>query len=100
MLTVTQADSLEESQSNVGFGYLAILLGNLCQDTEIRIATRNQLPNKSLNILYESMEIFIAHHRKVDELKDESDIFYQLGEAHCAFTERLERVVRRLKEGY
>ncbi|KAG0639509.1 wings apart-like protein regulation of heterochromatin-domain-containing protein [Tuber brumale] len=94
------ADSLEESQSNVGFGYLAILLGNLCQDTEIRIAIRNQLPNKSLNILYESMEVFIAHHRKVDELKDESDIFYQLGEAHCAFTERLERVVRRLKEGY
>ncbi|CAZ81421.1 unnamed protein product [Tuber melanosporum] len=94
------ADSLEESQSNVGFGYLAILLGNLCQDTEIRIAVRNQLPNKSLNILYESMEVFIAHHRKVDELKDESDIFYQLGEAHCAFTERLERVVRRLKEGY
>ncbi|RPB05803.1 hypothetical protein L873DRAFT_545599 [Choiromyces venosus 120613-1] len=94
------ADSLEESQSNVGFGYLAILLGNLCQDTEIRIAIRNQLPNKSLNILYDSMEVFIAHHRKVDELKDENDIFYQMGDIHCAFTERLERVVRRLKEGY
>lgn len=56
------------------------------------------MPNSTLDPLFSSMEEFIAHHRKVDEEREGAEYF--LDGAHNAYTERLESVVRRLKEGY
>lgn len=83
---------MEESQSNVAFGYLSILLGNLCQNRDIKDKVRLQMPKATLTPLFSSLEEFIAHHRKVD------DQYEGYGDPNAAFTERLEQVVRRLKE--
>ncbi|KAF8538203.1 wings apart-like protein regulation of heterochromatin-domain-containing protein [Trichophaea hybrida] len=62
-----EADSMEESHTNVAFGYLAVLLGDLCQEDHIRYKARGRLPNSNLKSLQGAIEEFIAHHRKVDE---------------------------------
>jgi hypothetical protein len=56
------------------------------------------MPKGNLDPLFDSIEEFIAYHRKVDEEKEGAEYF--LDDTHRAYTERLERVVRRLKEGY
>ncbi|KAI5804020.1 wings apart-like protein regulation of heterochromatin-domain-containing protein, partial [Peziza echinospora] len=88
-----EADSMEESQSNVGFGYLSILLAHLCQNTIIRNLVRSKLPKNSLEPLVSAVQEFVAHHRKVDAHMDDED-----GDtAHKEFTERLELVATKLK---
>ncbi|KAH0609875.1 uncharacterized protein H6S33_012421 [Morchella sextelata] len=89
-----EADSEEESQSNVAFGYLSILLGNLCQNSNIQEKIRLRMPNATLQPLFNSLEEFIAHHRKVDDQYENYD-----DGPNAAFTERLEQMVRRLRKG-
>ncbi|RPB16069.1 hypothetical protein P167DRAFT_556988 [Morchella conica CCBAS932] len=89
-----EADSEEESQSNVAFGYLSILLGNLCQNSNIQEKVRLRMPNATLQPLFNSLEEFIAHHRKVDDQYENYD-----DGPNAAFTERLEQMVRRLRKG-
>jgi len=84
---------MEETQSNVGFGYLSILLAHLCQSTIVRNLVRSKLPKNSLAPLVNAVQEFVAHHRKVDAHMDDED-----GDtAHKEFTERLELVAIRLK---
>ncbi|KAI9837589.1 MAG: hypothetical protein M1819_007240 [Sarea resinae] len=91
----SEADSMEESHSNVAFGYLAVLLGNLCQDSEATTRVRSALPSKSLKPLISAIEEFLEYHKKVDdeiyEVEGDSDI-------HSGFTARLQSVVDRLKK--
>ncbi|KAF8249477.1 hypothetical protein K440DRAFT_621548 [Wilcoxina mikolae CBS 423.85] len=92
-----EADSMEESHTNVAFGYLAVLLGDLCQEDHIRYKARGRLPNSSLKLLQGAIEEFIAHHRKVDEhmfgVEEEDD-----GPGPQAeFTARLQDVMVRLR---
>lgn len=61
-----QADSMEASHTNVAFGYLAVLLGDLCQVDHIRYKMRGRLPNSNLKCILTAVEEFIDHHRKVD----------------------------------
>ncbi|KAI5796992.1 wings apart-like protein regulation of heterochromatin-domain-containing protein [Pyronema domesticum] len=60
------AASIEESHTNVAFGYLTILLGTLCQDDHIRYHMRAKLPNGGIKLLLGAVEEFIRHHRRVD----------------------------------
>lgn len=90
-----QADSVEESHTNVAFGYLSILLGNLCQNFGIGDKIRQKMPKTTLTPLINSLEEFITHHRRVD------DQYEGYGEGpNAMFTERLEQVVKILKEGW
>jgi len=57
---------MEASHTNVAFGYLAVLLGDLCQEDHIRYKMRARLPNSSLKCVLTAVEEFIDHHRKVD----------------------------------
>lgn len=57
---------MEASHTNVAFGYLAVLLGDLSQEDHIRYRMRGRLPNSSLKCVLTAVEEFIAHHRKVD----------------------------------
>jgi len=92
---------MEETQSNVAFGYLSILLGNLCRNTTVRNVVRSQMPKKNLEPLVNAVQEFVSHNQKVDE--ERIAITGGEGEAwHTGFTERLEQVAIRLKaaEGY
>ncbi|KAI9785031.1 MAG: hypothetical protein M1839_001228 [Geoglossum umbratile] len=89
-----EADSMEESQSNVAFGYLSVLLGSLCQNSDIRKLLRSKLPGGTLQPLAYAVDEFIQHHRKVDDLYDgESG-----SDSENGFTQRLQVVVDRLKQ--
>ncbi|KAH0556959.1 hypothetical protein GP486_005255 [Trichoglossum hirsutum] len=89
-----EADSMEESQSNVAFGYLSVLLGSLCQNSDIRELLRSKLPGGTLQPLVSAVDEFIQHHRKVDDLYDGDD----RGDSGNRFTQRLQVVVDRLKQ--
>ncbi|KAL7266172.1 hypothetical protein RUND412_011291 [Rhizina undulata] len=88
----SEANSMEESQSNVAFGYLAILLGNLCLSTGIRNRVELKMPKGNLDPLFTAIEEFISHHHMVDAGNDDED------GTLAAFTARLGDVMRRLKE--
>lgn len=57
---------MEESQSSVAVGYLAVLLGNLCLNSAVRVKVRTQLPGEHLGTLIEKIMQFIRFHEHVD----------------------------------
>ena len=90
-----EAESVEESISNVAFGYLAVMLANLCQHSNARTFIASKLPEKNLGMLIEAVEEFVLHHQKVDMMNFEGEE----GKAVWgAFTKKLKAVLARLKE--
>ncbi|KAH0538618.1 hypothetical protein FGG08_004819 [Glutinoglossum americanum] len=89
-----EADSMEESQSNVAFGYLSVLLGSLCQNPDIRGLLRSKLPGGTLKPLVYAVDEFLQHHKKVDDLYDGEEG----SGSRNGFTQRLQLVVDRLKQ--
>ena len=87
-----QAESLEESQKNVAFGYLSVLLGYLSLLPDISRRIRYQQPQQTLGPLLASIEEFIGHHRTVDKLAADGAIH----NPQSGLTERLESLVNKL----
>ena len=85
---------MEESQSNVAYGYLSVLLGNLCQNDQVLRKIQSKLPNRRLHILINAVEEFIQYHQKVDRDMFDGD---EGGEISINYTERLQSVVDRLR---
>lgn len=83
------AESLAESQANVAFGYLAVLLGVICQDSVGYERVRKALPKHDANLLVGAIEEFTTYHKRVD--REGSN------EAWTGFTERLQSVADSLK---
>ncbi|KAK5167396.1 uncharacterized protein LTR77_007095 [Saxophila tyrrhenica] len=90
-----EAESEEESIANVTFGYLAVMLANLCQSKDARIFIASKLPGQNLRMLVDAVEEFVAHHQKVDTLNFEGE---EGKEVWGAFTAKLKVVLGRLKE--
>ncbi|GAB7347969.1 hypothetical protein MBLNU459_g5472t1 [Dothideomycetes sp. NU459] len=92
--TAEQAESVEQSHGNVAHGYLAVLLGNLCQDKTVRDTVRSILPGQRLEPLITAVEEFVQYHRKVDSQTFEGD---ESQDVWTRFTDRLTAVVARLR---
>ena len=90
-----EAESVEESISNVTFGYLAVMLANLCQSSDAKAFIAAKLPGQSLRMLIEAVEEFVLHHQKVDTMNFDGE---EGKEVWGAFTEKLRVVLVRLKE--
>lgn len=58
--------SFQESQVNVSYGYLAVLLGHLCSNNLVRQSLRGKLPDNSLAILIVAVEEFVSYQRVAD----------------------------------
>ena len=84
-----QAQSLEESQANVAFGYLAVLLGILCQHPTGRQKIRESLEREDVSVLVEAIEEFRRHHELVDR-EDSNEVWTN-------FTARLQSVADALR---
>jgi hypothetical protein len=89
-----QAESIEASQTNVAYGYLAVLLGNVCQNDKVRKLVEDKLPSGRLDPLIEAVEEFIRFNQKVDKEVFEGD---EGNEVFVQFTDRLKAVVERLR---
>ncbi|KAH9221844.1 wings apart-like protein regulation of heterochromatin-domain-containing protein [Leptodontidium sp. 2 PMI_412] len=89
----SQADSVQESQKNVAFGYLSVLLGYLSLLPSLSERIQAKQPRKTLRPIVASIEEFIGHHKTVDMIAaDEEGYSPQTG-----LTERLEGLVAKLK---
>lgn len=108
-----EAESVEDTAANVAYGYLAVMLANVCQDAAAKTVVRDLLPGKKLDLLVEGVEEFVRHHQKVDAMsrmevemevdgdEDEADGKEKSkggAEVWSGFTERLVGVLTRLKE--
>jgi hypothetical protein len=89
-----QAESIQASQTNVAYGYLAVLLGNVCQNDKVRKLVEGNLPSGRLDPLIEAVEEFIRFNQKVDKEVFEGD---EGNEVFVQFTDRLKAVVERLR---
>ncbi|OJD38872.1 wings apart-like protein [Diplodia corticola] len=94
MERAAQADSMEESQSSVAYGYLAVLLGNLCQNWAVREKVRARLPHQRLDVLIHAVEEFIFVHQKVDKEAFDGE---EGREVWANYTARLQGVIDRLQ---
>ncbi|KAG8623715.1 hypothetical protein KVT40_008691 [Elsinoe batatas] len=80
-----QADSMEESRGNVAYGYLAVLLGNLCLNDKVKAVISRQMGG--LEGLIGAVEEFLGYHRRVDDGQ----------EGWEGFTDRLGTVLTKLR---
>jgi len=87
---ISSVDSLSGSHANVAYGYLAVLLGNLCSSDQIRKEIQSRLPDDRIEVLIEAVEEFIAHHKVVDRREQGTEVW-------TAFTDRLQSVADNLK---
>ncbi|PVH71549.1 hypothetical protein DL98DRAFT_521006 [Cadophora sp. DSE1049] len=89
----SQADSVQESQKNVAFGYLSVLLGYFALLPQLAERIQARQTRKTLRPIVASIEEFIGHHKTVDMIAaDEEGYSPQTG-----LTERLEALVKKLK---
>jgi len=89
-----EAESVEQSAANVAYGYLAIMLANLCQNGEARQMIRSLLPDGNLDVLVAAVDEFVQHHQRVDGLESDG-----LESERNNLTERLLGVLVKLKAG-
>ncbi|KAF2721297.1 hypothetical protein K431DRAFT_268714 [Polychaeton citri CBS 116435] len=109
--SMLDAESVEESTSNVAFGYLAIMLANLCADKAARTIVAQELAahdhdsengEVGLGVLLRAVEEFVLQHQKVDMIDSQSQELEGAGEGDGkevwgAFTERLKSVLERFR---
>lgn len=88
-----EAESVEDGVTNVAFGYLAVVLANLCRNREARQIVSTRLPGEKLTTLVEAVHEFVVHHQKVDALNFEGE---EGTAVWSAFTEKLKAVLSRL----
>jgi len=89
-----EAESVEQSAANVAYGYLAIMLANLCQDSGARQMIRSLLPGGRLDVLVAAVDEFVQHHQRVDGMESDG-----LESERNNLTERLLGVLVKLKAG-
>ncbi|CAF9943161.1 MAG: hypothetical protein ALECFALPRED_010747 [Alectoria fallacina] len=68
-----EVSSLEETSSNVAFGWVSVLLGWLCVDPAIKARISGRLPGNSLKWLLDAIDEFLQYHRRVDQVIHRGD---------------------------
>lgn len=89
-----EAESVEQSAANVAYGYLSIMLANICQDGEARQTMRSLMPGGKLDVLVAAVEEFVQHHQRADVLESGG-----MEPERSNLTERLLGVLVKLKAG-
>ncbi|KAK5108282.1 hypothetical protein LTR62_008597 [Meristemomyces frigidus] len=98
--SISSATSLTESARNVAFGYLSILLANLCLDPDVRTFVAGHLPGRNLGLVVDCVEEFLRHHERVDGLVAGGAGAFEGEEGQevwGGFTEKLRGVLGRIR---
>jgi hypothetical protein len=90
-----EADSIEAMATNVPYGYLAILLGNLCQNDRVRRKVQSKLPGGNLALLVNAVDEFTKIHQIADRDMFDGD---EGREVYSTFTARLQIVADKLRD--
>ncbi|ORX91472.1 hypothetical protein BCR34DRAFT_608999 [Clohesyomyces aquaticus] len=92
------ADSMEESQSSVAIGYLAVLLGNLCLNGTVRREVCTRLPGQKIDMLVDKVREFAQYNERVDRMTRGQFEGEEGRETWQNFTIRLMLVAERLEK--
>ncbi|KAK4501528.1 hypothetical protein PRZ48_007337 [Zasmidium cellare] len=88
-----EAESVEQGATNVAYGYLAVVLANLCRNGAAKAFIASKLPGNNLTALVDGLAEFVLQHQTVDmTLEGEEGM-----EVWRAFTEKLKEVLRMLR---
>ncbi|KAF3406620.1 hypothetical protein DPV78_000769 [Talaromyces pinophilus] len=87
--SVSEADSVVQTHSNVAFGYLSILLCTVCLDPEAYTVIKGAMKGTGLTKVLATVEEFLHYHRKVDEELQQSQSVKE-------FTGRLQRILNQI----
>lgn len=90
-----EVSSLEETSSNVAFGWVSVLLGWLCLNPAIKARIDSRLPGNSLKQLLDAIDEFLQYHRRIDQVIIRAD---GEGDARASFVGRLQSHVDDLKK--
>jgi len=88
--SVSEADSVVQTHSNVAFGYLSILLCTLCLEREAYSVVKSAMNGTGLDRLLATVEEFLHYHRKVDEELHQSQSVKE-------FTFRLQGILNQIR---
>lgn len=66
--SAAEVSSLEETSSNVAFGWVSVLLAWLCLNPAIKARIGGRLPGNSLKQLLDAVDEFLQYHRRVDQV--------------------------------
>ena len=86
---------MQDSQLNVAYGYLSIVLGNLCENELIRDKVRLRLPDQRLDALIQAIEEFIFYHKRLDSVRVQGEEGQDLSVDYIA---RMQSTVDRLQQ--
>jgi len=89
-----EEESIEALETNVPYGYLAICLGNLCQNDQIRRKVQSKLPGTNLASLVNAVDEFAKFYQIVDRDTFDGD---EGNEVSSNYTARLQVVADRLR---
>ncbi|EEA24654.1 hypothetical protein EYB25_004236 [Talaromyces marneffei] len=87
--SVSEANSVVQTHSNVAFGYLSILLCTLCLEPEAYTVVKSSMKGTGLAKVLATVEEFLHYHRKVDEELQQSQSVKE-------FTSRLQRILNEI----
>jgi hypothetical protein len=93
-----QASSVEQTTSLVAFGYLSVLLCNLCLNDQIRIHIRGVLKGGTLQSLLSFVQEFLDHFRRAEKL-DSTQTEDGEHDVKSSFIDRFESVLGALRQG-
>ncbi|PSN59866.1 hypothetical protein BS50DRAFT_220746 [Corynespora cassiicola Philippines] len=84
-----KADSMEESQTGVTVGYLAVLMGNLCLNDAVRAKVCERLPGRHIDMLAEQIREFVRYNERVDRESSQFEGSEEGRETWRNFTRRI-----------
>lgn len=93
---VFQASSVEQTISLVAFGYLSVLLCNLCLDSQIRNHVRGLLKGGTLHQLLLFVQEFLDHFRRAEEVEARAETDRE--EMKSGFVDRFGAVLDALRQ--
>jgi Wings apart-like protein regulation of heterochromatin len=90
-----EADSLQAAEMNIPYGWLAVLLGNLCLAYEVREKVRAEMPGQSLKSLIAAVDEFSRIWQRMNMTEFEGEEGQQ---TVSELADRMNAVVDRLRE--
>ncbi len=94
MMLIQQVYSEEETNLNVAFGYLSVLLGFFCLNRKVRAWVSSQLQEGSLKPLVGALEEFLQYYRKAGQGLSQGDVE---GDSLGGYVGRLQGLVEDLQ---
>lgn len=86
---------MEETHFNVAFGYLSVLLSNLCLRDDMRPQIGSRMPGQTIQPILGAALEFLQYHQQVDSQMSDTN---HNGSSRDGFTEKLQEMIKRLME--